>query len=323
MGAHDASTVIAVITSALFLSIVGSGIESQARPPATGVVQAPKLLADIEAAGIQLEFEIASVKPSRFGDAPYSRFPLGPGDAYTAGGVFSARNQPLINYVRFAYKLPQVDVSGLPDWAYTEAFDIEAHANGTGTKDQMRRMMQALLVERFKLSAHLEQRTGRALKLVLVRVGQLGPQLQVHSESNGSCARLEATQNRGAPRLPAPPSPTSGLQLPDIPCGSTGPIASSSPDRGRIGGRDVPMARIAAILSNPFTAIEQPVIDETGLKGTYDFSLEWTLPRDPFEPADSPNIRQALQEQLGLRLESTTAGVAVRVIDYIERPSPN
>ena len=89
-----------------------------------------------------------------------------------------------------------------------------------------------------------------------------------------------------------------------------------------------PMARLAAILSNPFTGIEQQVVDETGLKGTFDLSLEWTLPLDRFGPGDSsafvgPNIRQALQEQLGLRLESTTAPEAVRVIDYIERPSPN
>jgi uncharacterized protein (TIGR03435 family) len=96
-----------------------------------------------------------------------------------------------------------------------------------------------------------------------------------------------------------------------------------------MGGRDVTLARIATLLTNPFTGVDQPVIDDTGLTGTYDFSLEWSLPRDPGEPPDAPrddagpSIVQALEEQLGLTLKSTTAPVAIRVVDHIEQPSPN
>jgi uncharacterized protein (TIGR03435 family) len=71
------------------------------------------------------------------------------------------------------------------------------------------------------------------------------------------------------------------------------------------------------------------VLDDTGLTGTFDFSLEWSLPRDPTQSQSSPTedagptLLQALAEQLGLKLKSTTATVAVLVVDHIERPSPN
>ena len=88
------------------------------------------------------------------------------------------------------------------------------------------------------------------------------------------------------------------------------------------------MERIAAFLTNPYTELDRPVLDGTGLRGTFDFSLEWSL-RDPTLPAGSqredtgPTILQALEEQLGLTLKSTTATVVVLVVDHIEQPSPN
>lgn len=127
-------------------------------------------------------FEVASIKPSRSNEPPSSLFPLGPGDAYVAnGGLFSARNQPLIAYVRFALKLGQVDVPSLPAWVYTDAFDIEARAQGSPTKDQMRQMMLSLLSERFKMKTHTETQLKPAFDLVLAKPGRTGPQLQVHS----------------------------------------------------------------------------------------------------------------------------------------------
>src|SRR5687768_17928883 len=91
-------------------------------------------------------FEVASVKPNRTEAPGTTLFPLGPGDAYAAnGGRFRATNQPLITYLRFAYRLGQGDLLDLPRWVYNERFDVEARANGEPTKDQMRVMMRTLL----------------------------------------------------------------------------------------------------------------------------------------------------------------------------------
>jgi uncharacterized protein (TIGR03435 family) len=277
-----------------------------------------------------MAFEVASVKPSQAGGQPRSLYPLGPGDAFTGdAGFFSAANQPLIAYVRFAFKLGQVDVPGMPNWVYDEQYDIQARAQGKATKDQMRRMMQSLLTDRFKLATHIDRQIKPAFKLVALKQGQTGSQLRRHSGGNGACTGATPPPTREAV-LPQPPSRTSGLQLPGFSCGSIGPIAASSPDRGRIGGRDVTLARIAAFITSPFTGIDRLVTDETGLTGAFDFSLEWVLSsRDPAEPRDSlntdagPTFLRALEQQLGLTLASTTAPVAIRTVDHIERPSPD
>src|SRR2546429_8952730 len=76
-------------------------------------------------------FEVASVKPNRTETPATTLFPLGPGDAYVAtGGFFRATNQPLIAYVRFAYRLGPGDLLDLPRWVYNDRFDMEARANG-------------------------------------------------------------------------------------------------------------------------------------------------------------------------------------------------
>jgi uncharacterized protein (TIGR03435 family) len=221
-----------------------------------------------DAAQRPLAFEVASVKPNRSSDPAYFVFPLGPGDAYVRnGGLFSATNQPLVAYVRFAFKLGQVDVPGLPSWAYTEAFDIEARAQGNPTKDEMRQMMLSLLSDRFRFTSHTETQTKPAFEFLLAKPGRTGPQLRVHSDKNGSCQ-----------------AQISGLQLPDFPCGSIGPLPASAPERGRIGGRAVSIERLAAYITNPFTGVDRPVFDRTGLTGTFDFSVEWALPRDSALP---------------------------------------
>jgi uncharacterized protein (TIGR03435 family) len=127
-------------------------------------------------------FEIASVKPNTSNAPANSRFPLGPGDAYVPGSLFSATNQPLIVYLRFAYKLGQGALLGLPGWVYNDRFDIEARAEATPTKDQVRLMMQSLLADRFRLFTHTEKQTEPVFHLVMAKAGKTGPQLKAHSE---------------------------------------------------------------------------------------------------------------------------------------------
>jgi uncharacterized protein (TIGR03435 family) len=273
-------------------------------------------------------FEVASVKPNTSNAPANSRFPMGPGDAYAPGSLFSAKNQPLIVYLRFAFKLGQGALLGLPGWVYNDRFDIEARAQGNPTKDQMRLMMQSLLADRFKLITHTEKQTKPVFQLVVAKAGKTGPQLQAHSEKE-SCSAASTPQPPGTvpPASASTPSSTPGLQLPPIPCGSIGPIPAAAPGGGRLVGRSVTIGRIAGFLTTPFTGVDRPVLDRTGLTGTFDFSLEWSLARDSAEPIGSqpedtgPTFLVALQEQLGLKLKSTKGPVDVVVIDHVEHPT--
>jgi bla regulator protein blaR1 len=82
-------------------------------------------------------------------------------------------------------------------------------------------------------------------------------------------------------------------------------------------------------LKNPYTGVDRPVLDRTGLTGTFDFSLEWSQEPDPARPPGSQSedtgrsFLEALQEQLGLKLKPTTGPVDVLVIDHVEEPSAN
>ncbi|HEY1303873.1 MAG TPA: TIGR03435 family protein [Vicinamibacterales bacterium] len=252
-------------------------------------------------------FDVASVKPNTSDHPATARFPLGPGDAFVAGGLFSATNQPLIAYLRFAFKLGQGDLPGLPRWIYDERFDIEARAPGNPTKDQMRLMMQSLLAERFNLKMHRETQTKPILVLNVVKEGKTGPHLRRH-EPPESCNE--------------PPA-----WLPPIRCGSIGPNAANAPGLARLVGRQVTMARVAEFLMNPVTGIDRPVVDRTGLAGNFDFSVEWSpapesaTPRDTQIEDTSSTFLQAVREQLGLKLDRATGPVSVTVVDHIERPT--
>jgi uncharacterized protein (TIGR03435 family) len=256
-------------------------------------------------------FEVASVKPNSSNAPATSSFPLGPGDAFAPVGLFSATNQPLIAYLRFAFKLGQGDLLTLPAWVYNDRFDVEARAPGNPTKDQVRLMMRSLLADRFKLTSHTERRMRPVFNLALARAGTTGPQLRRHTDDCAADAVI------------------SSLQLPPMACGSAGPVTASAPARGRLVGRGVTIDRLAALLANPFTGVDRPVVDRTGLTGTFDFNLEWALPPDPGQSLDSqatdarPSFLEALQTQLGLRLPSANGPVDFFVIDHVERPAPN
>jgi uncharacterized protein (TIGR03435 family) len=104
--------------------------------------------------------------------------------------------------------------------------------------------------------------------------------------------------------------------------GSAGPYLSR-PSPGRLAGQRASMSSLASALAGN---LGRPVIDNTGLKGGYDFSLEWTADAAPDAvPADTsgPSLFTALQDQLGLRLESKKAPIEVLIIDRAEKPSPN
>jgi uncharacterized protein (TIGR03435 family) len=284
------------------------------------------------AAGGKMSFDVASVKTSKPNVGATSAFPLGSGDAYAfTGGRFCVTNLAPIYYVMFAYKLTEPQrqnlASAVPRWVTTEQFDIEAKGPSNATKDQMRLMLQSLLADRFKLVIHRETVQKPAFSLVFAKNGTLGPQLQPHSDKTPCTTTASEGPDAAAPK-PLPPSASSGLQLPAIRCGGFITLTSSGPGRTRFGARNITMALFAALLPNPVSGLDRPVLDHTGLSGSFDFSLEFSPDPNParpdFTPDDTgPTFMQALEEQLGLKFESTTAAVDVIVVDRIERPSEN
>jgi uncharacterized protein (TIGR03435 family) len=274
-----------------------------------------------------MDFEVASVKPDTAEPSPSNvgtNVPLGDGDYYTPnGGLFTATNMPLFNYIMFAYKVSDSQAGVLraqiPKRVLSERFDIQARAQGNPTKDQMRLMMQALLADRFKLAMHRETRQLPVFDLVQSRPGKTGPQLQAHG-TNTSCS--------SAPDSPAAATTVAG-GFPST-CGGIQPMKALVSGRVRIGGRNVTMALIASTL--PAVMLDsRPVLDRTGLSGTFDFALEWTpepngplTPSRSFQPDESgPTFLEALKDQLGLKLNSQTGPVDVFVLDHIEEPTPN
>jgi uncharacterized protein (TIGR03435 family) len=278
------------------------------------------------AAGGKAEFEVASVKPAKGIRPPI--FPLNLGDAKPSGGRFSF-TFPLLPYIAFAYKLMPAEISEpLPKSFPMDSFDIEARAPGNPTKDQMRLMMQSLLADRFKLKVHFETREGAVFGLTLVRPGQTGPKLRPHADGPACPDSFE---------FPASNSPaTINETFPPV-CGWT-QIGTAPHGKQLLGARNMTMATIAeeAIHNSGSLAgeIDKPVIDQTGLKGGYDFTLElpagtlsfFPAPPNPDAPPADPKgtpFLTALREQLGLKLVSSKGPIRKLVIDHVEPPSGN
>jgi uncharacterized protein (TIGR03435 family) len=281
-----------------------------------------------KAAGGKMEFDVVSVRPDV---APMtletitSNFPLGPGDMYTPnGGLFHATNYPLFLYIAFAYKMNSYQTSTLiptlPKWVMSNRYDIEAHASGNPTKDQMRLMMQALLTARFKLAIRAETRESPIFALVLDKPGKVGPQLRPYPDGTPCGGTAPTTTG-----LTGRTNSVDGIF--PVACGGYSDMTANTPGHIRVGARNVTIQIIADQFPGLLNTIDRPVYDRTGLTGTYDFSIEFVSDRQigGTNPADDagPTFLEALKEQLGLKLNAQTGPSDVYVIDHIEEPSAN
>jgi uncharacterized protein (TIGR03435 family) len=276
----------------------------------------------------KLSFEVASVRQSKPGAFTPPNFALDNSDSYTPadpGGRFTA-DFPLPAYINFAYKLwptpEQTDsmLGHLPKWVATDNFEIHAKAEGNPTKDQMRLMMQSLLADRFKLAIHFETQQVPVFALVLEKPGRTGPKLRSHSD--------------GPPCDVHTPMPVPGKSanidgvFPPV-CDVFALIPAANHEM-LLGSRNTTMKLIADSLPS-LGRLGRPVVDQTGLSGRFDFTLQWT--RESNGPAqsgvDAPpdsqgtTFLEALKDQLGMKLKSTKAPVDVAVVDHVERPSEN
>jgi len=233
-------------------------------------------------------FEVATIKPSK---------PDTPGKAFLVRGrQFSTVNTSVSDLITFAYGLHARQITGGPAWLETEKYDVVAKSDGEGQPNdkQWKMMVQKLLADRFKLTFH---RDKKELSVYAIVVGKTGPKL---TKSEGDPNGLPGLFFRGLGVLPA---------------------------------RNATMADFAGLMQA--TVLDRPVVDQTGLPGRYDFTLTWTPDEFQFgglgvrvpPPADNaaapPDLFTAFQEQLGLKLESTTAAAEVLVVDRVEKASEN
>jgi uncharacterized protein (TIGR03435 family) len=222
------------------------------------------------------------------------------------GGNFSATNMPLRTLIRFAYGVQSFAIVGAPEWTAAQRFDIVAKAARPDVSDdQLRRMLQHLLQERFALQAHLEIREMTVYALVLARAE--GPSSAQLRRSDTDCAAVgKARRSNGTPT----PAPAIAGKV----------LCSMRSARGSLNGSDQPLSTLTEVLT---PTVQRTVVDRTGLTGAWDFELKWTpdppAGAPPSADADGPSIFTALPEQLGLKLEPGRGSVEVLVIDSVER----
>jgi uncharacterized protein (TIGR03435 family) len=268
----------------------------------------------VPAEGPQPSFEVASVRVNKGTE-------MGQFIRRQPGGSFSVSNMPLRTIVQFAYQMRPFQIEGAPDWAANTRYDIAAKAGrdlpmtppGTVSEDML--MLRSLLAERFKLKVRFETREMPIYELRLARDdGRLGPNL---SPSTTDCqALMKAAMGRGGPP-PVPPSPTERMQ-----CGMRiGP--------GLMSAGSFPISEFANTLGN---LVQRTVVDRTGLSGMYDAEMKFSMdqmpgpggaplalpPGSPGPDPDAPSIFTALQEQLGLKLESARGPVQLLIVEHVE-----
>jgi uncharacterized protein (TIGR03435 family) len=205
-------------------------------------------------------------------------------------GRIAVENAPLRYLITWAYNVRTFQLSGGPGWVDSAKFDIAAKAEGNASPDQIRLMLQTLLEDRFKLSLRRETKEHPLYALVPVKTG-----LKL-KESGADCAAL-AREDRGQ-------------------CGAW--YANET----AFSGTKISMSQFAEGLSS---LLELPVVDKTGFAGAFDVHLEWTADGNGAAPdgAAGPAIFTALQEQLGLKLESGKGPIEALVIEHVEKPHAN
>jgi uncharacterized protein (TIGR03435 family) len=233
-------------------------------------------------------FEVATIKPS-VSDARGLRI------GWT-GRNFHTLNTSLSYMIEWAYGIHSTQLTGGPGWTETDRYDLAAIPDlpGVPNDQQSKTMLQKLLADRFQLTFHHEKKELTVFAITVAKTG------------------LKLTPSE------RDPNGTHGLAF----------VRS-----GILPASNVTMKEFAGVMQR--LALDRPVIDQTGLSGRYDFTLTWTPDESQFggrgaqvQPqADGgtapPDLFTAMQQQMGLKLESVKAEVDVIVIDHVEKPSEN
>jgi uncharacterized protein (TIGR03435 family) len=245
-------------------------------------------------------FDVVSIKLDRSMSAGSS---MGGG----LPGKFSGKYIPLLTLIEYAYDVKDAQVEGLPGWGSAEKYDVDAKMDDEEAArekslsyDERERLsktrVQALLADRFGLKLHHETKDETVLALM---VAKGGPKFNEQG----------VAPTRGDPH-------------------SLGGVGLMYSPNGKLVSNRVPLRMFINALSSQPEINGHMLVDRTGLTGNYTFTLQWT-PQNlsggaaASSEAPGPSLFTALEEQLGLRLESTKAPVDVLVIDRVEKPSPN
>lgn len=312
----------------------------------------------------RLEFEVASIKPSVL-PAGRGMIRLGPrggpgrGDPGRVTYTFSTIPDLMVE----AYSVKRYQISGGPNWLDSERFDILAKVPDGASEEKVKIMLQNLLADRFKLTLHRESKEMPMYALV---VAAKGPKLKDSTVTDTpppsdsqpkEGGRGDVGAGSAAPSPPLPPGlgkgglkigPDGCPETPPMAAGRAGTVMMITPSGECMISNSYTMDGLATQLSNRF---DRPVIDQTGLKGKYDFRLHYDPssvpggrggpimfkdgpgprptggdPENRIAPDSDPppSIFNALQEQLGLKLEATKGSVDLLVIDHVEKtPTEN
>jgi bla regulator protein blaR1 len=249
-------------------------------------------------------FLSSSIKPDNSGNDMFRML-------FTPDG-FTATGATLQMLLRGAYGVEDSEISGAPDWLNSQKYDIEAKADKSViaelnklSEDQRmlanQRMLQTLLADRFKLMLHPDT---RELEFHTLAVAENGPKL--HQSKPGD------------------PDPNE-IKGPDGQVHRAARLFRMG--KGELTAQNVRMAEFVRLLSQQLGGT---VVDKTGLTGSYDFTLQWKPAEGGQQPEDTPqsdssgpSIFTAIQEQLGLKLESQKGPVQTLIIDHVEMPSEN
>ncbi len=209
---------------------------------------------------------------------------------HTSGIRLYIENETMEDLLSLAYGINRKQIANAPDWFSTTRFDIQGAADvpGIPSVPQQAEMVRGLLEERFALKLHHDQR---------------------------EMTRILVTVARGGPKF----SPTKSIEyLPDETCNGDGGNVIECRFTA------VPMEGFAELLRY---FLDRPIVDQTGLTGRYDFILKWARQDAPANPDTAavsvPGLFTAMQEQIGLKAESSKGPTEVLIIEHAEKPSDN
>jgi uncharacterized protein (TIGR03435 family) len=233
----------------------------------------------------RLTYEIGSVRASdpSLEEGTVQPFPSGIG--------YHADQMTIKNMLAVMYRITGRQITGGPEWVYTEKFDVVGKADRTYSIDELHVMFENLLMDRFNLKLHFVNETG---PVYMLRVAK------------------------------------SGLKMKQVPVGNDRHSPIQGNDDVDVTGDRVPMNYLCYWLGQMLQADHRPVVDRTGLTGTYSFRLRFHPELEPSvaaadagESEDLPSIFHALPDQLGLELTPERGPIQTLVIDHIEKPSSN
>jgi uncharacterized protein (TIGR03435 family) len=252
-------------------------------------------------AQIRPEFETASIKPA----APDERATV---IAMPPGGRLEIVNMTLKAMIENAYSIQPFQISGGPGWMDSDHYDISAKAGNPVNREEILRMLQSLLSDRFRVTVRREIKELPLYALVVARKdGKLGPRL-IESRKGG-CTEPD----------PANPFAVDPMRL----CGHW----MLGPD-----GVTLVSAPVSTMTPLPSRLLGRQVLDKTGLTKNFDINIEWApdqfqamqLPRDGQRPdSNDPAIFTVFREQLGLEFKRQKGPVEVFAVERAEKPSAN